>query len=55
MILPDPGRAPQSRRQGAKGTAMLRRLHHAAIICSNYEVSKRFYTECLGLSIVAEQ
>lgn len=32
----------------------LRRVHHAAIICSNYEVSKRFYTECLGLRILAE-
>ncbi|GAB3394988.1 VOC family protein [Azotobacter armeniacus] len=32
----------------------LRRIHHAAIICSNYEVSKRFYTEYLGLQIVAE-
>ena len=33
---------------------MLKRIHHAAIICSNYEVSKRFYTECLGLRVVAE-
>lgn len=33
---------------------MLRRIHHAAIICSNYEVSKRFYTEQLGLRVVAE-
>lgn len=33
---------------------MLRRIHHAAIICSNYEVSKRFYTEALGLKVVAE-
>lgn len=33
---------------------MLRRIHHAAIICSNYDVSKRFYTELLGLRIVAE-
>lgn len=54
MTLPDPGRAPLARRQGAKAPGMLRRLHHAAIICSDYEVSKRFYTECLGLSIVAE-
>jgi glyoxylase I family protein len=35
-------------------TNMLRAIHHAAIICSNYEASKRFYTECLGLRIVAE-
>jgi glyoxylase I family protein len=33
---------------------LLRRIHHAAIICSNYEVSKRFYTECLGLQLLAE-
>lgn len=30
------------------------RLHHAAIICSDYERSKRFYTKVLGLAIVAE-
>jgi glyoxylase I family protein len=29
-------------------------IHHVAVICSNYEISKRFYTEVLGLSIVAE-
>ena len=33
---------------------MLLRLHHAAIICADYERSKRFYTEVLGLGIVAE-
>lgn len=33
---------------------MLLRIHHAAIICSDYERSKRFYTEVLGLHIVAE-
>jgi glyoxylase I family protein len=33
---------------------MLKRIHHAAIICSNYEVSKRFYTEYLGLNVIAE-
>lgn len=32
----------------------LRRIHHAAIICSDYAVSKRFYTEVLGLRVVAE-
>ena len=32
----------------------LRRIHHAAIICSDYQVSKRFYTESLGLRVVAE-
>ena len=29
-------------------------IHHIAIICSNYEVSKKFYTEVLGLSIIRE-
>ena len=33
---------------------MLRRIHHAAIICSDYEKSKRFYVETLGLAVVAE-
>lgn len=32
----------------------LKRIHHVAIICSDYEVSKRFYTEFLGLRVVAE-
>ncbi|MDG9670754.1 VOC family protein [Hahella sp. CR1] len=29
-------------------------IHHAAIICSDYAASKRFYTEVLGLKILAE-
>lgn len=33
---------------------MLKRIHHAAIICSDYERSKHFYTEILGLEIIAE-
>ena len=33
---------------------MLRRIHHAAIICADYEVSKRFYTQTLGLEVLAE-
>lgn len=33
---------------------MLNRIHHAAIICANYEQSKRFYTEVLGLKVLAE-
>jgi glyoxylase I family protein len=32
----------------------LNKIHHTAIICSNYEVSKRFYTEILGLQIIQE-
>ena len=33
---------------------MLRSIHHVAIICSDYVVSKRFYTETLGLTVIAE-
>jgi glyoxylase I family protein len=29
-------------------------VHHIAIICSDYAISKKFYTEKLGLSIVRE-
>jgi glyoxylase I family protein len=30
------------------------KIHHIAIICSNYEVSKKFYTEILGLQPIRE-
>ena len=30
------------------------KIHHIAIICSDYEISKKFYTEILGLNIVRE-
>jgi len=33
---------------------MFNGIHHAAIICSDYARSKRFYTDVLGLEIVAE-
>lgn len=33
---------------------LLRRVHHVAIICSDYARSKRFYTQVLGLSVLAE-
>ena len=32
----------------------LLRIHHAAIICSDYARSKHFYTQLLGLRVVAE-
>ena len=32
----------------------IKRLHHVAIICSNYEKSKKFYTEILGFTIKNE-
>jgi len=30
------------------------KIHHIAIICSDYVLSKRFYTETLGLNIIRE-
>ena len=33
---------------------MLLGIHHAAIICADYTRSRRFYTEVLGLRVVAE-
>lgn len=32
----------------------LKGIHHVAIICSDYQVSKRFYVETLRLPIIAE-
>lgn len=32
----------------------LRGIHHVAIICSDYQRSKHFYTEVLGCRVVAE-
>jgi glyoxylase I family protein len=29
-------------------------IHHVAIICSDYQKSKQFYTEILGLQILQE-
>jgi len=33
---------------------MLKGIHHIAIICSNYEVSKKFYVDYLGFEILRE-
>ncbi|WP_077036864.1 VOC family protein [Pelomonas sp. KK5] len=33
---------------------MLKRIHHTAIICSDYARSRAFYVDTLGLSVVAE-
>ncbi|AZA60926.1 SMU1112c/YaeR family gloxylase I-like metalloprotein [Chryseobacterium indoltheticum] len=30
------------------------KIHHIAIICSDYQVSKKFYTDVLGLNIICE-
>tara|TARA_R110002167_G_scaffold17901_1_gene67909 strand:+ start:89 stop:478 length:390 start_codon:yes stop_codon:yes gene_type:complete len=32
----------------------LKGVHHIAIICSDYEKSKKFYTEVLGFTVVRE-
>lgn len=32
----------------------LNRIHHVAVICSNYEVSKDFYIRVLGLTVLDE-
>jgi glyoxylase I family protein len=33
---------------------MLKNIHHIAIICSDYEQSKNFYTNVLGFEIISE-
>ena len=33
---------------------MLNKIHHIAIICSNYEKSEKFYTDILGLKMIRE-
>lgn len=33
---------------------MFNRIHHIAIICSNYEKSKNFYVNQLGFTVLAE-
>jgi len=37
-----------------KNTPDLKGIHHIAIICSDYDRSKKFYTELLGLQIIRE-
>lgn len=32
----------------------IKKVHHVAVICSDYEKSRRFYTEVLGLEVLAE-
>lgn len=34
--------------------SLFQHIHHIAIICSNYEVSKHFYTKILGFEILQE-
>ena len=35
-------------------TTLINKVHHIAIICSDYQKSKKFYTEVLGLDIIRE-
>ncbi|WP_238883926.1 VOC family protein [Clostridium sp. YIM B02551] len=37
-----------------RNTLNLRKIHHVAIICSNYDISKNFYVNILGLNIIRE-
>lgn len=32
----------------------LKSIHHVAVICSDYEISKHFYTQILGLEVLNE-
>ena len=32
----------------------IEKIHHVAVICSDYEQSKRFYTEVVGLKLLRE-
>jgi glyoxylase I family protein len=32
----------------------INRVHHIAIICSDYNTSKQFYTEILGMTVIKE-
>ena len=32
----------------------LNKIHHVAVICSDYEESKHFYTDVLGMKIVSD-
>ena len=32
----------------------INKIHHVAVICSDYEQSKHFYTEVLGMKIMSE-
>jgi glyoxylase I family protein len=44
----------QQRREPASKEYHITGIHHVAIIASDYEQSRRFYTEILGLDVVAE-
>ena len=37
-----------------KQKSILKGVHHIAIICTDYAMSKKFYTEVLGLTVIRE-
>jgi len=37
-----------------KQNSILKRVHHIAIICTDYATSKKFYTEVLGCTVIRE-
>jgi glyoxylase I family protein len=39
---------------GYRCATMLKKIHHAAIICADYSRSRSFYVDTLGLRVVAE-
>src|SRR6201986_3584258 len=52
---PQDGSYPACKQAGLSRARMrLHGIHHVAFICSNYQRSKLFYTQTLGLKIVAE-
>lgn len=49
-----PANSARSALGGAASVLRPRRLHHVAVICSDYAASKRFYTEVLGFELLSE-
>lgn len=55
MLNPSGGGSEPVTQPASDGAKMiLLRTHHVAVICSDYERSKHFYTHLLGLEVVAE-
>lgn len=47
-------RVPHTRQGRGKYAMNLKKVHHIAIIGSNYEKSRRFYVDLLGFSVIRE-
>jgi glyoxylase I family protein len=52
--LHKPNLQPNANLFTPKPEQMFNKIHHIAIICSNYEISKDFYVNKLGFTILAE-